>query len=166
MKIDKFNEKIFIFISVILNIVSLYLLILNIIEYRENALHVSNIATLNKDILKYSSDSILTEIRELNYNFNRYLEVISPKEIVATYSQFISDQALQLNIQLENTKVIKTNKEYIDIETNLSGNIESITKLIMQIEKSSPLREVQSTKIKFDNNRIFLNLVVRNYIIK
>lgn len=164
--VDRFNEKIFIGISVILNFIGLYFIVINIVEYRESSILISNFNSLIVDLKNISGNPNLLNSYALNQTFSSYVNAISPREGVASYSQLIADLALNNNLKVNSTKVLSSKENYLEIQNNISGSPLSISKLISSLENNSPTREIQKAEMKIVNNEIELEIVVRNYIIK
>ena len=163
---EKINLKIYIIIVLLLGIVVITFTVKSIVDYQSTTKNLESLKSLNKDLQEIVSANNYEEIKLLNQRYLKYIDKINPSEGISSYTNFITDKQSELNFRIENTKVLNSNDKYYEIENNIFGDSVSIYNLINSIENESPAREIQKAEIKFQNNKIDLDLVVRTYKVK
>jgi len=163
---DRVNLKYFITITAILNIFIIYLLIKNLIEFREASITFNNLEASKKELSNILNKPEFKNLKETDLKYQNYINAINPSEGIPTYTNLISNLANENNLVILDTKVLNSNDNYFEVENIAQGNIEGIKNFINAIEKDDSIKEIRNSNIKFINNKIQIELVVRTYKIK
>ncbi len=163
---DRVNLKYFITITAILNIFIIYLLIKNLIEFREASITFNNLEASKKELSNILNKPEFKNLKETDLKYQNYINAINPSEGIPTYTNLISNLANENNLIILDTKVLNSNDNYFEVENIAQGNIEGIKNFINAIEKDDSIKEIRNSNIKFINNKIQIELVVRTYKIK
>lgn len=163
---DRVNLKYFITITAILNIFIIYLLIKNLIEFREASITFNNLEASKKELSNILNKPEFKNLKETDLKYQNYINAINPSEGIPTYTNLISNLANENNLIILDTKVLNSNDNYFEVENIAQGNIEGIKNFINAIEKDDSIKEIRNSNIKFINNKIQIDLVVRTYKIK
>jgi len=163
---DRVNLKYFITITAILNIFIIYLLIKNLIEFREASITFNNLEASKKELSNILNKPEFKNLKETDLKYQNYINAINPSEGIPTYTNLISNLANENNLVILDTKVLNSNDNYFEVENIAQGNIEGIKNFINAIEKDDSIKEIRNSNIKFINNKIQIDLVVRTYKIK
>jgi len=163
---DRVNLKYFITITAILNIFIIYLLIKNLIEFREASITFNNLEASKKELSNILNKPEFKNLKETDLKYQNYINAINPSEGIPTYTNLISNLANENNLIILDTKVLNSNDNYFEVENIAQGNIEGIKNFINDIEKDDSIKEIRNSNIKFINNKIQIELVVRTYKIK
>ena len=163
---DRVNLKYFITITAILNIFIIYLLIKNLIEFREASITFNNLEASKKELSNILNKPEFKNLKETDLKYQNYINAINPSEGIPTYTNLISNLANENNLVILDTKVLNSNDNYFEVENIAQGNIEGIKNFINDIEKDDSIKEIRNSNIKFINNKIQIELVVRTYKIK
>lgn len=163
---DRVNLKYFITITAILNIFIIYLLIKNLIEFREASITFNNLEASKTELSNILNKPEFKNLKETDLKYQNYINAINPSEGIPTYTNLISNLANENNLVILDTKVLNSNDNYFEVENIAQGNIEGIKNFINAIEKDDSIKEIRNSNIKFINNKIQIDLVVRTYKIK
>jgi len=163
---DRVNLKYFITITAILNIFIIYLLIKNLIEFREASITFNNLEASKTELSNILNKPEFKNLKETDLKYQNYINAINPSEGIPTYTNLISNLANENNLIILDTKVLNSNDNYFEVENIAQGNIEGIKNFINAIEKDDSIKEIRNSNIKFINNKIQIELVVRTYKIK
>ena len=163
---DKVNLKYFITITSILNIFIIYLLIKNLIEFREASIIFDNLEASKTELSNILNKPEFKNLKETDLKYQNYINAINPSEGIPTYTNLISNLANENNLIILDTKVLNSNDNYFEVENIAQGNLEGIKNFINGIEKDDSIKEIRNSNIKFINNKIQIELVVRTYKIK
>lgn len=163
---DRVNLKYFITITAILNIFIIYLLIKNLIEFREASITFNNLEASKTELSNILNKPEFKNLKETDLKYQNYINAINPSEGIPTYTNLISNLANENNLIILDTKVLNSNDNYFEVENIAQGNIEGIKNFINAIEKDDSIKEIRNSNIKFINNKIQIDLVVRTYKIK
>ena len=163
---DRVNLKYFITITAILNIFIIYLLIKNLIEFREASITFNNLEASKTELSNILNKPEFKNLKETDLKYQNYINAINPSEGIPTYTNLISNLANENNLVILDTKVLNSNDNYFEVENIAQGNIEGIKNFINAIEKDDSIKEIRNSNIKFINNKIQIELVVRTYKIK
>jgi hypothetical protein len=163
---DKVNLKYFITITSILNIFIIYLLIKNLIEFREASIIFDNLEASKTELSNILNKPEFKNLKETDLKYQNYINAINPSEGIPTYTNLISNLADENNLIILDTKVLNSNDNYFEVENIAQGNLEGIKNFINGIEKDDSIKEIRNSNIKFINNKIQIELVVRTYKIK
>jgi hypothetical protein len=163
---DKINLKYFLIISTILNIFVGYLLIKNLIEFREAATTFSYLESSKSELTQILEKPEYKNLKEVDLRYQNYIEAINPSEGIPSYTNLINNLANENNLGILETKVLNSNEKYFEVQNVAQGDIEGIKNFINSVEKEGGIKEIRSSNIKFINNKIQIELVVRTYKIK
>lgn len=163
---DKINLKYFLIISTILNIFVGYLLIKNLIEFREAATTFSYLESSKSELTQILEKPEYKNLKETDVRYQNYIEAINPSEGIPSYTNLINNLANENNLGILETKVLNSNEKYFEVQNVAQGDIEGIRNFINSVEKEGGIKEIRSSNIKFINNKIQIELIVRTYKIK
>ena len=163
---DKVNLKYFITITTILNIFIIYLLIKNLIEFREASTTLNNLEASKTELSNILNKPEFKNLKETDLKYQNYIEIINPSDGIPAYTNLINNLANENNLSILETKVLNSNEKYFEVENIAQGNLEGIKNFINSIEGDSSIKEIRNSNIKFINNKIQIELIVRTYKIK
>jgi hypothetical protein len=163
---DKINLKYFIIITSILNTLIGYLLIKSIVEYREATNSYNYLDSSKSELNQILNKPEYKNLKESDVRYQNYIEKINPSEGIPSYTNLVSNLANENNLGIIETKVLNSNERYFEVQNVIQGDIGSIKNFINSIERESGIKEIRSSNIKFINNKIQIELIVRTYKIK
>ena len=166
MEQDKVNLKYFIVITTILNVFIGYLLIKNIIEYREATTTLSYLNSSQTELTQILNKPEYKNLKEIDQRYQNYIESINPSEGIPNYTNLVNNLANENDLNILDTKVLNSNEKYFEVQNVAQGNIEGIKNFINSIETENGIKEIRNSNIKFINNKIQIDLIVRTYKIK
>jgi len=166
MEQDKVNLKYFIVITTILNVFIGYLLIKNIIEYREATTTLSYLNSSQTELTQILNKPEYKNLKEIDQRYQSYIESINPSEGIPNYTNLVNNLANENDLNILDTKVLNSNEKYFEVQNVAQGNIDGIKNFINSIEKENGIKEIRNSNIKFINNKIQIDLIVRTYKIK
>jgi hypothetical protein len=163
---DKINLKYFMVITFILNIFIGYLLIKNIVEFRETTNTYNYLEASKSELNQILSKPEYKNLKESDVKYQKYIEKINPSEGIPSYTNLINNLANENNLGILETKVLNSNEKYFEVQNLVQGDIDGIKNFINSIERESGIKEIRNSNIKFINNKIQIELTVRTYKIK
>ena len=166
MSEDKINFKVYLGISILLLGTVFFLLIKNIIDYRNLIVKKEKLENIQKQLEKIISTEEFSNISNLDQKYQKYLSENITTDGITSYTNLTSNLASENNISIYDTKVIDSNSEYFEIQNTIKWSPQSVATFIEKIGGGSILREITKSEIRFYKNQIEMELTVRNYKIK
>lgn len=157
---DKKLTYTFIIFSGVLVMLLVYICILGIIKYIENVQTINNnekiISNFNRELEVYSTKTT-REINEIPILKERFKTNLG----IADYMEQLTRSTNEKNVLIYNNTVKSINSEEIVLEIILYGTLESVTRVIYDIENELQLTEINESKIDFTGNFVQTTLNLR-----
>ena len=160
---DSINNKIFLYITLLVNIVFVFLIAQEAIKYNENTAYINKIQLIEKDLQILDDNANYKNIQQTKERYNKFYPNFNTENRLQDLLGFIENTTLRHSLIIQDVQFPVSNETESISKVTLKGSIENYYKFVADLENDASLKEILGSKIEMVSGSPILFLEIRSY---